>query len=172
MSSQCQVVLSVIGTRPEAIKMAPVIKALAAAAPTIKSVVCSTGQHREMLDQVWNVFGIRPEFDLQVMTQDQTLAAVTARILERLDPVVRQVRPDWVLAQGDTTTVLGAALVAHYHRIKFGHVEAGLRTGDKFHPFPEEMNRRIADVISDAHFAPTNRAREVLLREGFSSESI
>jgi UDP-N-acetylglucosamine 2-epimerase len=165
-------ILSIVGTRPEAIKMAPLIKALANAAPTVQNMVCSTGQHRQMLDQVWQTFGIRPDVDLGVMTQDQTLAGVTARIMDALDGVVRETKPDWILAQGDTTTVLCASILAYYHRVKFGHVEAGLRTGDKFRPFPEEMNRRVADTMADAHFVPTTLARDMLLKEGFRPESI
>ncbi len=150
-------VLSVIGTRPEAIKMAPVVKELKKHPDRIRSLVCSTGQHRQMLDQVLELFDIRPDFDLNVMRPSQTLAGVTAAILSGLDDVFSQVKPDWVLAQGDTTTVLAAALAAFYRGLPFGHVEAGLRTGDRRRPFPEEINRRIADLMADAYFAPTER---------------
>ncbi len=165
-------VLCVIGTRPEAIKMAPVIEELNRHPDRFRLRVCATGQHREMLDQVLDIFGIRPDFDLRLMQPDQSLASLTARLLTSLDRVVGEVQPDWVLAQGDTTTALASALVAYYHKRKFGHVEAGLRTGDKYHPFPEEINRRIADVIADAHFAPTERARLALLSEGIPDERI
>jgi UDP-N-acetylglucosamine 2-epimerase (non-hydrolysing) len=124
-------VLSIIGTRPEAIKMAPVIKELARHPGQVRSTICSTGQHRQMLDQVWELFAIKPDFDLDVMQPNQTLPRLTAKLFEALDPVVSEVRPDVILAQGDTTTVLVASLIAYYHRVRFGHVEAGLRTGDQ-----------------------------------------
>ena len=136
-------VLSVVGTRPEAIKMAPVIHALGRRTSEIKSVVCSTGQHREMLDQVFRLFNVQPDFELSLMRPNQSLAGLTARLFESLDDVVEQSQPDWILAQGDTTTVLVASLIAFYRRLKFGHVEAGLRTGDLGQPFPEELNRRV-----------------------------
>src|ERR1044071_1106442 len=138
-------VLSVFGTRPEAIKMAPVVRELGKHPDQIRSVVCSTGQHREMLDQVLSLFEIRPDFDLNLMEPNQTLSRLTANLFNGLDPIVEEVKPDWVLAQGDTTTVLVASLVAYYRGARFGHVEAGLRTGNKRHPFPEEINRRLAD---------------------------
>jgi len=166
------VVLSLIGTRPEAIKMAPVIHELSKHSDRITSLVCVTGQHREMLSQVLDVFGIHSDFDLEVMEPDQMLSKLTAELFTRLDPVVRETRPDWIIAEGDTTTVLVAALVSYYHKIHLGHVEAGLRTGDKFKPFPEEMNRRIADELADALFAPTQRSRENLLREGVSNDRV
>ncbi|MGH2485947.1 MAG: non-hydrolyzing UDP-N-acetylglucosamine 2-epimerase, partial [Ktedonobacterales bacterium] len=159
-------VLSVIGTRPEAIKMAPVIKVLERHPERIRSVVCSTGQHRELLDQVLGLFDITPDYDLNLMTANQGLAQLTARLFSALDDVLERARPDCVLAQGDTTTVLVASLVSYYRHIPFGHVEAGLRTGDKRRPFPEEINRRLADVVSDLYFAPTERSRRALLAEG------
>jgi UDP-N-acetylglucosamine 2-epimerase (non-hydrolysing) len=165
-------ILSVIGTRPEAIKMAPVIKELAKHPDRVRSLVCVTGQHREMLDQVLDLFGIRHDFDLDVMVQNQTLSKLTARLIDSLDGVVEKVKPDWVLAQGDTTTVLAAGLVSFYHRVRFGHVEAGLRTGNLAQPFPEEMNRRLADMVSGALFAPTERARRTLLAEGVDPANI
>jgi len=165
-------VLSVVGTRPEAIKMAPVIKELGRYPDQVRSVVCATAQHREMLDQVLALFGIVPDYDLNLMQPGQTLSALTARVLTGLDRVVARERPDWLLVQGDTTTVMVGALVAYYHRVRVGHVEAGLRTGDKFQPFPEEINRRIADVLSDLHFAPTQANRRNLLREGVDEGSI
>jgi UDP-N-acetylglucosamine 2-epimerase (non-hydrolysing) len=165
-------VLSVLGTRPEAIKMAPVVGELRRHPGQIKPLVCSTGQHREMLDQALELFNIQPDYELAVMRPDQTLAHLTARLLEGLDEVAASCRPDWILAQGDTTTVLAAGIVAFYRGIRFGHVEAGLRTGDKRRPFPEEVNRRVADVVADAYFAPTERARQALLAEGCRDEDI
>ena len=165
-------VLSVIGTRPEAIKMAPVLAQLDRQRERVRSVVCLTAQHRQMLDQVLGLFDIRPDYDLNLMEADQALSQLTARLFEGLDAVVQRVQPDWVLAQGDTTTVLVAALVAYYHAIPFGHVEAGLRTGDKRRPFPEEINRRVADEVADALFAPTRYARDALLRAGFPEGGI
>jgi UDP-N-acetylglucosamine 2-epimerase (non-hydrolysing) len=165
-------VLSVIGTRPEAVKMSPVIKELEEYPDEITSVVCATAQHREMLDQVLNIFDVSPDYDLNLMRPDQSLSQLTARILTALDEVIVEERPHWVLVQGDTTTVMVASLVAFYHRVKVGHVEAGLRTGDKFQPFPEEINRRIADVLADLYFAPTERNRENLLREGVPPQVI
>lgn len=164
-------VLSIFGTRPEAVKMAPVVRALQAD-PRFQSIVCVTAQHRQMLDQALQLFQIQPDFDLNLMRPDQSLPALTAAALEALEPVLTKTRPDWILAQGDTTTVLAAALMAYYHKIRFGHVEAGLRTGDKFAPFPEEINRRLAGVMADLHFAPTAWARENLLREGVAAEKI
>lgn len=165
-------VLSIIGTRPEAIKMAPVIKELARYPDEITSVVCATAQHREMLDQVLSVFGISPAYDLDLMQPNQSLSQLTARMLMGLDAVVSAERPDWVLVQGDTTTAMVASLVAFYHQAKVGHVEAGLRTGDKSQPFPEEINRRLIDVMADLYFAPTERNKETLLREGTPVQSI
>jgi UDP-N-acetylglucosamine 2-epimerase len=165
-------VLSVIGTRPEAIKMAPVVKELDRQSGTLRSVVCSTGQHREMLDQVLNLFGITPEYDLNLMRVNQGLAQLTARLFDQLDDVLAEVRPDCVLAQGDTTTVLVTSLVSYYRGIPFGHVEAGLRTGDRRRPFPEEINRRLADAVTDLYFAPTERARQALLKEGYADADI
>ncbi|PYN99024.1 MAG: UDP-N-acetylglucosamine 2-epimerase (non-hydrolyzing) [Candidatus Rokuibacteriota bacterium] len=165
-------VLSVIGTRPEAIKMAPVLAELARVPHRARSIVCVTSQHREMLDQVLRVFAIRPDRDLDVMVSDQSLAQLTAALFARLDPVVAEAAPDWVLAQGDTTTVMVTALVAFYRRIRFGHVEAGLRTGDLGQPFPEEMNRRVADGVASLLFAPTEANRRALVKEGLDSARI
>jgi UDP-N-acetylglucosamine 2-epimerase (non-hydrolysing) len=165
-------VITIIGTRPEAIKMAPVIKELAKYPDEIASLVCATAQHREMLDQVLDGFGIRPDYDLDVMLPGQTLSQLTANILTRLDHVVAEEQPDWVLVQGDTTTVMVASLVAYYHRVRVGHVEAGLRTNDKWQPYPEEINRRIADVLADLYFAPTEGSRQNLLREGVLDQAI
>lgn len=164
-------ILSVIGTRPEAVKMAPVAQTLRQT-PGIESIVCVTAQHREMLDQVLNLFDIVPDIDLDLMKPNQSLAEITAAIFTHLDPVIQQVQPDWILSQGDTTTVMATALLAYYHRVKFGHVEAGLRTGDKFQPFPEEINRRVAGVVADLHFAPTEWSKQNLLKENVPAERI
>ncbi len=158
-------VVSIFGTRPEAVKMAPVVKALAGEA-RIESRVVVTAQHRQMLDQVLEVFKIVPDLDLDLMRPDQSLAQLTASIFSNLDPVLRDLQPDWVLVQGDTTTVMATALLCYYHRIRIGHVEAGLRTGDRWQPFPEEINRRVAGVVADLHLAPTEHSRQNLLREG------
>ena len=158
-------VLSIFGTRPEAVKMAPVVQELART-PGITPVVCVTAQHRQMLDQVLNLFGITPDIDLNLMRPDQSLAQLTADIFTHLDPILEQEKPDWVLVQGDTTTVMAAAMLAFYHRIRVGHVEAGLRTGDRYQPFPEEINRRVAGVVADLHFAPTEHSVQNLLKEG------
>jgi UDP-N-acetylglucosamine 2-epimerase (non-hydrolysing) len=158
-------VLSIFGTRPEAVKMAPIVWQLART-PGIDSHVVVTAQHRQMLDQVLDLFDITPEIDLNLMRPNQGLAELTANILTNLDPVLKQLQPDWVLVQGDTTTVMATALLCYYNRIHVGHVEAGLRTGDKWQPFPEEVNRRIAGVAADLHFAPTEHSRQNLLREG------
>ena len=172
MNAQMLVVLSLIGTRPEAVKMAPVVRELGRSSDRIRSIVCITGQHREMLDQVLKVFKIKPDFDLRVMKPDQMLSQLTASLITHLEVVVEKVKPDWILAEGDTTTVLVAALISYYHKIHFGHVEAGLRTGDKYKPYPEEIFRRIADLLADALFAPTERSRQNLLREGISEENV
>ncbi len=164
-------VLSVFGTRPEAVKMAPVVRALEQT-PGIESFVCVTAQHRQMLDQVLNLFNIKPDRDLDLMRDNQSLAELSARIFRDLDPVLADLNPDWVLVQGDTTTVAITALVAYYRRIKVGHVEAGLRTHDKWQPFPEEINRRVAGVTADLHFAPTEWARRNLLAEGVPDDAI
>ena len=151
--------------------MAPVVKTLAAT-QGIESLVCVTAQHREMLDQVLELFDIQPDVDLNLMQPGQTLAGLTASIFTHLDPVLRDLKPDWVLVQGDTTTVMSAALLSYYHRIHIGHVEAGLRTGDKWQPFPEEINRRVAGVVADLHFAPTEHSRQNLLAEGVPDANI
>ena len=165
-------VLSVFGTRPEAIKMAPVVRELERHADAFISRVCVTGQHREMLDQVLRLFAIRPDYDLDVMADNQTPTAVAGAVLGRLEPVLQQERPDWVLVQGDTTTVAAAALAAFYASSHVGHVEAGLRTGDARQPFPEEINRRVVSAIADLHFAPTDSARHNLVRENVPAERI
>jgi UDP-N-acetylglucosamine 2-epimerase (non-hydrolysing) len=164
-------VLSIFGTRPEAVKMAPVVRRLAET-PGVEAMVCVTAQHRQMLDQVLHLFEIRPDVDLDLMRPNQNLAELTASILTALDPVIRDLRPDWVLVQGDTTTVMAASLLAFYQHVRVGHVEAGLRTLDRCQPFPEEINRRIAGVIADLHFAPTEHSRQNLLNENVPSDSI
>jgi UDP-N-acetylglucosamine 2-epimerase (non-hydrolysing) len=167
-------VMCVIGTRPEAIKLAPVIQELQRRSldKPLQTVVCVTGQHRAMLDQVLDLFGIKPEHDLSVMADDQTPTQVASTVLARLEPILKGEQPDWVLVQGDTTTVAAASLAAFYHRIKLGHVEAGLRTWDKWHPFPEEVNRKVASAIADLHFAPTYLSRQNLLQEGVPEDNI
>lgn len=165
-------VLCIFGTRPEAIKMAPVIRALKNHPSHITPVVCVTAQHRQMLDQVLELFAIKPDYDLAVMKPDQALVELTAHILTGLTSILEKERPDWVLVQGDTTTAMVASLAAFYQRIKVGHIEAGLRTGDKYQPFPEEINRRMVSVIADLHFAPTELARQNLLREGIENNCI
>ena len=164
-------VLTILGTRPEAVKLAPVIQELNHAAGT-ESVVCVTAQHREMLDQVLNLFHILPNFDLNLMKPDQLLSSLTAEIFNHLDPVLEKVKPDWVLVQGDTTTAMAASIAAHYLRILVGHVEAGLRTHDKWQPFPEETNRRIISAVADLHFAPTSLSQRNLLSENINPNMI
>lgn len=163
-------VLCVVGTRPEAIKAAPVILELERR--IVRTVVCSTGQHRALLDQALAAFGIRPAHELGAMRPGQDLSALTARLIARLDPVVRQTAPDWVVAQGDTTSVLAAALVAHYRGARFAHIEAGLRTASTRSPFPEEANRRIADLLAERLYAPTDACARALRREGHAAAKI
>lgn len=165
-------VLCVFGTRPEAIKMAPVVRELRKRADRFVAKVCVTAQHRTMLDQVLELFEIRPDYDLQVMQQDQSLSYITAQVLRELEQVLGAEQPDWVLVQGDTTTTMAASVAAYYQRMKIGHVEAGLRTRNKFHPFPEEINRRISDVLADLCFAPTEAARQNLMSEGIPDSAI
>lgn len=164
-------ILSVFGTRPEAIKMAPVVKALAEA-PSFDAKVCVTAQHRQMLDQVLELFAIQPDFDLDLMKADQTLGDITGNVLHGMEGIFAQWQPDMVLVHGDTTTTLAAALSSYYAKVPVGHVEAGLRTGDKYSPWPEEMNRHLAGALADVHFSPTEKARENLLHEGIAPESI
>jgi UDP-N-acetylglucosamine 2-epimerase len=164
--------MTVFGTRPDAVKMAPVVLELQRYELHVQVKVVVTGQHREMLDQVLQVFRITPHHDLNIMQHGQTLTQITVRVLEGLDALLGAQKPHVLLAQGDTTTTFVAALAAFYHQVAFGHVEAGLRTYHKYNPFPEEMNRRLAGAIADFHFAPTPKARENLLREGVKPESI
>ena len=158
-------VMTVFGTRPEAIKMAPLIKELENR-DNIDSIVCVTAQHREMLDQVLEIFNINPDYDLNLMKSNQTLTSITANVLEGLNTVINEVKPDIVLVHGDTTTTLSASLAAFYNQCKVGHVEAGLRTYNKYSPYPEEINRQVTGVIADLHFAPTNESKKNLIKEG------
>lgn len=171
MENQKLKVLSVFGTRPEAVKMAPIVRHLKDIAD-IEARVCVTAQHRQMLDQVLELFQIKPDYDLDLMRDNQSLAQLSASIFTHLDPILGEFKPDWVLAVGDTTTVVTTSLLAFYRRIKFGHVEAGLRTHNKWHPFPEEINRRLATTTADLHFAPTEWSRQNLLRESVPDEAI
>lgn len=164
-------VLCVFGTRPEAIKMAPVVRALAED-DAFESRVCVTAQHRGMLDQALEIFSIRPDFDLDLMRDRQTLGGITGRVLEAMAGVFEEWRPDLVLVHGDTTTTLAASLASYYAMVKIGHVEAGLRTGRKYAPWPEEMNRKLTGALADIHFAPTHSARENLLREGVDEDVV
>lgn len=163
--------MSVFGTRPDAIKMAPLVKELEAR-DNIQSFVCSTAQHRQMLDQVLEVFSIKPDYDLDIMKDKQTLEHITVRILEGMSTVLEEVKPDITLVHGDTSTCFAASLSSFYKKIPVGHVEAGLRTFDKYSPFPEEMNRKLACVLSDLHFAPTPENRKNLINEGISEKNI
>jgi UDP-N-acetylglucosamine 2-epimerase (non-hydrolysing) len=162
----------VCGTRPDALKMAPVVIELKRHPEEVDLVLAVTGQHREMLEQVLKTFGLVPDYDLQIMSAKQTLAQITTRALEGLDRVIQETQPGLLLAQGDTTTTFVASLASFYNRVPFGHVEAGLRTDNKFDPFPEEINRRLTGVLCDIHFAPTELSRRCLLREGVSDEDI
>ena len=164
-------VMSIFGTRPEAIKMAPLVKELERR-EEIRSIVCVTAQHREMLDQVLDTFAIRPDYDLNIMKQGQTLSDITTAALLGLEGVIRETKPDLVLVHGDTTTTFAGALAAFYQQVAIGHVEAGLRTDNKYSPYPEEMNRQMVDRLTDMFFAPTALSRENLLRENVSPEKI
>lgn len=164
-------VLTVFGTRPEAIKMAPLVKELACRSE-IEQKVCVTAQHREMLDQVLDVFDISPDYDLNIMKKGQSLSQITSTILDSFDQVLDDFKPDLVLVHGDTTTTFTGALNAFYRRIPIGHVEAGLRTYKKYSPFPEEINRQFVSLVADLNFAPTEKSKENLLKAGVSEESI
>jgi UDP-N-acetylglucosamine 2-epimerase (non-hydrolysing) len=165
-------VLSVFGTRPEAIKMAPVIRRLEERSERFESLICVSAQHRDMLDQVLDVFALRPDYDLEIMTPGQSPAGVVARVLDRLPPLLREIRPDVLLVQGDTMTTFAASFAAYLERMPSCHVEAGLRTGNRYHPFPEEMNRVLTTRLADLHFAPTTTARDRLLAEGVPAETV
>ncbi len=164
--------MSVFGTRPEAIKMAPLVLELERQQALFESVVVVTAQHREMLDQVLDIFKIKPDYDLDIMKPNQTLADITSHALQKLDPVMKEVKPDIVLVHGDTTTAYVASLAAFYNQIKVGHVEAGLRTWDIYSPFPEEANRQMIDILTDFYFAPTVTSRDNLLKEQKSESTI
>lgn len=164
-------VLSIFGTRPEAIKMAPIIKELEKC-EHIHQEVCVTAQHREMLDQVLNIFNIKPDYDLNIMTQNQTLTGITINALKGLEDTLEKSNPDIILVHGDTTTTFVGSLAAFYKKIKIGHVEAGLRTYNKYEPFPEEMNRKLTGAMADLHFAPTKLSKENLLKENVNEDSI
>lgn len=164
-------VMSIFGTRPEAIKMAPLVKELERR-EEIASIVCVTAQHRQMLDQVLDTFEIKPDFDLNIMKQGQTLSDITTAALLGLEGVIKEARPDLILVHGDTTTTFAGALAAFYQQVAIGHVEAGLRTDNKYSPYPEEMNRQMVDRLADMFFAPTALSRENLLRENVPAEKI
>ncbi|MDY2808218.1 MAG: UDP-N-acetylglucosamine 2-epimerase (non-hydrolyzing) [Oscillospiraceae bacterium] len=162
-------VMSVFGTRPEAIKMAPLVRALQAS-ESIESIVCLTGQHREMLDSVMDIFHLKSDYDLNIMEKRQTLSTITTKALLGMEQVLEEAKPDLVLVHGDTSTTFAGALAAFYHQVKVGHVEAGLRTWDKYSPFPEEMNRTLVGDIADLHFSPTRANAENLRREAIMGE--
>ena len=164
-------VLTVFGTRPEAIKMAPLVKVLTESA-NIESRVCVTAQHRQMLDQVLELFEITPDYDLNIMKPGQTLSGITSEILTRIEPVLAEFRPDLVLVHGDTSTTFAATLAAYYQRIAVGHVEAGLRTGNIYSPWPEEANRKLTGALANLHLAPTELSRQNLLREGVHQDTV
>ncbi|WP_411682536.1 non-hydrolyzing UDP-N-acetylglucosamine 2-epimerase [Clostridium thailandense] len=164
-------VITIFGTRPEAIKMAPLVKQLEKN-PRIENKVCVTAQHRQMLDQVLELFNISPDFDLNIMQSRQTLTGITTKVLEGLEEVFLQEKPHLVLVHGDTTTTFTGSLAAFYQKIKIGHVEAGLRTFDKYFPFPEEMNRKLTGAMADLHFAPTLGSKQNLMREGINEKDI
>lgn len=165
-------VMVVFGTRPEAIKMAPLVLELQKQSETIETITVVTAQHRQMLDQVLETFRIQPDYDLDIMGKNQSLLDITAKILEKFDPVVKEVQPDIILVHGDTTTTFAASLVAFYNQVRIGHVEAGLRTFDKYSPFPEEMNRQMTDNLADLYFAPTSESKANLLMEHHPESSI
>lgn len=165
-------VMTIFGTRPEAIKMAPLVLELQKRSDQFEPIVTVTAQHREMLDQVMGIFGITPDFDLNIMKSRQTLAEITTRALEGLDGVMKETKPDVVLVHGDTTTTFAASLAAYYNQIPVGHVEAGLRTWNKYSPFPEEMNRQLTGVMADLHFTPTNQSKQNLLDENKPEDNI
>ena len=165
-------VMVVFGTRPEAIKMAPLVLELQKHSDSIETITVVTAQHRQMLDQVLETFSIEPHYDLDIMGKNQSLLDITGKILEKFDPVVKQELPDMILVHGDTTTTFAASLVAFYNQVRIGHVEAGLRTFDKYSPFPEEMNRQMTDNLADLYFAPTSESKENLLKENHPESAI
>lgn len=172
MSTRPLRVMPVFGTRPDTIKMAPVVEALCAARPDIEPIVCVSAQHRQMLDTLLELFEIAPDYDLDIMEAHQTLTDITVRVLSGMEEVLKEARPDVVLVHGDTTTSTAAALAAFYQKVPVGHVEAGLRTRDRYEPYPEEMNRRMTGALASFHFAPTATARENLLAEHVDPETI
>lgn len=165
-------IMVVFGTRPEAIKMAPLVLELQKQRETIETITVVTAQHRQMLDQVLEIFNIVPDYDLDIMGKSQTLLDITSKILNQLDPVIKKEKPDMVLVHGDTTTTFAASLVAFYNQVRIGHVEAGLRTFDKYSPYPEEMNRQMTDDLADLYFAPTSESKANLLKENHPESSI
>jgi UDP-N-acetylglucosamine 2-epimerase (non-hydrolysing) len=165
-------VLVIFGTRPEAVKMAPVVKALKDDEEHFITKICVTAQHRYMLDQVLKIFDIKPDYDLNIFKSGQTLTQITCKSLIGLEDIAEEFSPDLILVQGDTTTVFSGALAAFYHQVKIGHVEAGLRSGNLYSPYPEEANRKLTGVLADFHFAPTERARHNLLKEGYDDSKI
>ncbi len=165
-------VVTIFGTRPEAIKLAPVVRTLQKYPDRFRSLGCVTAQHREMLDQVLHIFEIRPDYDLNIMKPRQDLFGVTSEVLLKLKDLLEEVKPDLILVQGDTTTTFAASLAAYYRKIRIGHIEAGLRTYDKYRPFPEEVNRHLTSVVADYHFSPTGKAKLNLLKEGVPPENI
>lgn len=165
-------VMVVFGTRPEAIKMAPLVLELQKQSETFETITVVTAQHRQMLDQVLETFRIQPDYDLDIMGKNQSLLDITAKILEKFDPVVKEVQPDMILVHGDTTTTFATSLVAFYNQVRIGHVEAGLRTFDKYSPFPEEMNRQMTDNLADLYFAPTSESKANLLMEHHPESSV
>lgn len=165
-------VMTIFGTRPEAIKMAPLVKELNKQSDWFESSVTVTAQHREMLDQVLQTFGIKPNYDMNIMKENQTLSEITSSVLVGLDEILKKAKPDIILVHGDTTTTFAASISAYYNQIKVGHVEAGLRTGNKHSPFPEELNRQLTDVIADIYFAPTIESKLNLLKENHPEEKI
>lgn len=164
-------IMTIFGTRPEAIKMAPLIRELKNR-DSIEVIVCVTAQHREMLDQVLKIFDIEPDYDLNIMKANQTLTQITCRIIQGMEDIIKQTKPDLILVHGDTSTTFAGALVAFYHNVKIGHIEAGLRTYEKYSPFPEEMNRQMVSRLADYHFAPTQLACDNLLKEGIDIKKI
>lgn len=165
-------VMTVFGTRPEAIKMAPLILELQKRQAEFETIVTVTAQHREMLDQALEIFKITPDYDLDIMKKDQSITEITANVLDKLDQVIKKERPDIILVHGDTTTTFAASLAAFYNQIAIGHVEAGLRTWNKYSPYPEEMNRQMTDVLTDLYFAPTEQSKKNLLAENHPQEKI
>ncbi len=167
-----QKIIFIVGTRPEAIKLAPVVRYFKENANDIQTLLCATGQHREMLAQALQDFELDSDIDLAVMQPGQTLASLSSALFQAIDAMLEREKPNWIMVQGDTTTVMVASLCAFYRGVKVGHVEAGLRSHDRFHPFPEEVNRRVAGLVADKHFAPTPKARDNLIREGVLENSI